>query len=112
MPHVHVLSLRGEIDITRKGWIEAQLAAIEALPAGTLAIVDLTAVRYLDTTFLTALSRVGRVVAHHRGNGSVRIVVPRDSLAHKILTFARFDTIFPLFEDLPSARNGGALALA
>lgn len=98
--------------MTRKGWIEGQLAPIEALPAGTLAIVDLTAVRYLDTTFLTALSRVGRFVAQHRRSGSVRIVVQRASLAHKMLTFAHFDTVFPLFEDLPSARNGEASTLA
>ena len=63
MSQTRLLSFYGEIDMARRQWIEEELEQIRWFPVMTTTILDLTYVRYLDTTFLTALARVSGYLA-------------------------------------------------
>ncbi len=57
MERPHVVSFNGELDIWKEGDVEATLSVFD----GTVpAVVDLSAVRYLDSAFLSALVRLRR----------------------------------------------------
>jgi anti-anti-sigma factor len=53
----HVVSFSGELDIWKESDVEAKLAAFDGSCA---AVIDLAAVRYLDSAFLSALVRLRR----------------------------------------------------
>jgi anti-anti-sigma factor len=53
----HVVSFSGELDIWKESDVEAKLAAVDGSCA---AVIDLSAVRYLDSAFLSALVRLRR----------------------------------------------------
>jgi anti-anti-sigma factor len=53
----HVVSFSGELDIWKESDVEAKLAAFDGARA---AVLDLSAVRYLDSAFLSALVRLRR----------------------------------------------------
>ena len=57
MERPHVVSFNGELDIWKEDDVEATLSVFD----GTVpAVVDLSAVRYLDSAFLSALVRLRR----------------------------------------------------
>jgi anti-anti-sigma factor len=53
----HVVSFSGELDIWKESDVDAKLAAIDGRCA---VVIDLSAVRYLDSAFLSALVRLRR----------------------------------------------------
>jgi len=53
----HVVSFSGELDIWKESDVEAKL---KALDGRCKAVIDLSAVRYLDSAFLSALVRLRR----------------------------------------------------
>ena len=57
MQRPHVVSFSGELDIWKESDVEAKLAAVDGSCA---AVIDLSAVRYLDSAFLSALVRLRR----------------------------------------------------
>ena len=57
MQRPHVVSFSGELDIWKESDVEAKLAALDGSRA---ALIDLSAVRYLDSAFLSALVRLRR----------------------------------------------------
>ncbi|MEA2720452.1 MAG: hypothetical protein QOJ39_2316 [Candidatus Eremiobacteraeota bacterium] len=57
MQRPHVVSFNGELDIWKEGEVDARLS----VPDGSVPVViDLSAVRYLDSAFLSALVRLRR----------------------------------------------------
>ena len=57
MQRPHVVSFSGELDIWKESDVEAKLQALDGRCA---ALIDLSAVRYLDSAFLSALVRLRR----------------------------------------------------
>ena len=57
MQRPHVVSFSGELDIWKESDVEAKL---KALDGRFDAVIDLSAVRYLDSAFLSALVRLRR----------------------------------------------------
>lgn len=57
MDRPHVVSFNGELDIWKEDDVEATLSVLDG---GVPAVVDLSAVRYLDSAFLSALVRLRR----------------------------------------------------
>lgn len=111
MSDVRLLSLFGEIDIARRQWIEEELDQIKSFSVGTTTIVDLSDVRYLDTTFLTALARVGSYLERELPTNHIRIVAPERSFVRRILRITDFDEAFQTFDNLGSAQPGRKLAI-
>lgn len=106
MSHVRVLSLQGDFDMVRKAWIETELDKITTFPRETIAILDLTKVRYLDTSFLNALARVGNILRADDSHRSVRLVAPLDSFARRLFAISGLDGSFPFFTSQKLARRG------
>jgi anti-anti-sigma factor len=97
---IRVLAFHGEIDISRKWWIEKELDRIELFDPQSVTIIDMTDVRYADTTFLNALIKVRRKLGK-RVEGRIYIVAPR--LA-RIFEITGLDREFPMFDSVSSAR--------
>ena len=57
MDRPHVVSFNGELDIWKEADVEATLSVLDGVVP---AVVDLSAVRYLDSAFLSALVRLRR----------------------------------------------------
>lgn len=55
MQRPHVVSFSGELDIWKESDVEAKLMVLDGSCA---AVIDLSAVRYLDSAFLSALVRL------------------------------------------------------
>ena len=104
MPNVHVLALSGEIDLSRKQWIESELGQIERFGPQSTTIVDLNGVRYLDTTFFNALTRVHTRLRSAQPDSRICIVLRSDSLATRLFRITGLDQAFRLFDDVASAR--------
>lgn len=105
MPNVHVVAIHGEIDISQKQWIEGELSQIDGFGPSATTIVDLSDVRYLDTTFLNALCGVERRLAGDRPNSGLCVVMPTSNPVSRLFGITKLDAVFRLFEDMPSARR-------
>ncbi len=57
MQRPHVVSFNGELDIWKESEVEARLSVPDG---GAPILIDLSAVRYLDSAFLSALVRLRR----------------------------------------------------
>ncbi len=109
MDNLQVLELHGDIDISRKHWIERELDTLLDCGPETCAIIDLTRVPYLDTTFLNALMRVNARLTRDCPSVRISLVASRDNMIWRLLTILRLNTVFQLFEDVATARAGQSL---
>ncbi|HVS46615.1 MAG TPA: STAS domain-containing protein [Verrucomicrobiae bacterium] len=100
MINVHVLSFHGELDIARKSHIEQELDRINLCGPEPVAILDLTDVPYLDSTFLNALARA----EHHKVSGA-RICIVANKRIGRMFEITAFDRVFSVFNDVFSARR-------
>lgn len=105
MANVHVLAIHGEIDISRKQWIEQELAQIEHFGPNATTILDLTDVRYLDTTFLNALDQIRTRLNARQAGSSVCIAAPSNRFVARLFEFTKTKRVFHVFDDLPAARR-------
>ncbi len=97
---VRVLVLDGELDLLREAALRKKLAGLAGASA---AIVDLTAVSYLDSMALAAFVKVNKEFA---GRGARIVwVVPPGSNARRIFELASLDRYFTLTPDLAAARQ-------
>jgi anti-anti-sigma factor len=103
MDNLQVLELHGEIDVSRKRWIEHEFDKLEDLGPGTRAIIDLTQVEYLDTTLLNALMRVNARLARVRPGIRISLVASRDSMIWRLAEILQLDTVFEIFENMATA---------
>ena len=100
MTNVHVLSFHGELDMACKAHINRELSRISLLGTDPVAILDLSDVKYIDSTFLNELARA----ESHKIPGT-RICVVASAFILRVLTFTSFDRVIALFEDAISARR-------
>ena len=103
-----MLELHGEIDISRQHEIEKKLGQIELLSQEAVTIVDLTDVRYADTTLLNALMKTHKNVARDLPGGGIFIVAPKHIA--RIFEITTLNAVFPMFEDVFSARRQASLS--
>ena len=97
---VRVLVLDGELDLLHEAALRKNLAGLAQAPA---AIVDLSAVAYLDSMALAAFVKLNKEFA---GRGARIVwVVPPGSNARRIFELASLDRYFTLAPDLPAARQ-------
>jgi anti-anti-sigma regulatory factor len=112
MDNLQVLELHGDIDVSRKFWIEGELDTLENLGPQTRAIIDLTQVPYLDTTFLNALMRVNARLAKDRPGVHISLVASRENIIWRLFDILKLNAAFDLFDNMASARaSQSSLAL-
>ena len=105
MGQLHLLELHGEIDISRRSYIERELRQIEAFGPDAITIVDLDNVPYLDTTFLNALVRTRNRLRTWRPADCILLAAPRTSMIRLLFEITDLDKAFPLFDDAVAARR-------
>ena len=104
MADVHVLSLYGEFDRSRKDWFEDKLGEIEGFGPRATTIVDLTNVDDLDSMYLYALVRIGQRLHREQPGREIFVVVPGSDVVRNAGDTLMRDG-FRLFGDLSSARE-------
>lgn len=100
---VKVIALAGELDIARKEELRAALS----VDAGSRVLLDLSAVKYADSTALTELLRF-RMHAGER-DVPVAMVIATPQL-DRILRYAGLYEVFDIFPDREDARRHLAAA--
>jgi len=100
-----VLELHGEIDISRKAWIEQKLDQIEQFGPQTVTVVDLSDVDYFDTTLLNALLRVQKRMDAEHFASSICVVLPPNKFFLQMFTITKLDRVFRAFDAVPAARR-------
>jgi len=95
-----VVSVTGDIDLAAAGPLETELS--DVLAAGRLhAILDMTSVRFLDSSGMTAI-----VKAHnhfHAAGGQLRLVITNRRVRMP-LELTQLSTILAIYDSLESAR--------
>jgi anti-anti-sigma factor len=91
----HVVSFSGELDIWKESDVEAKLAALDG---GRAALIDLSAVRYLDSAFLSALVRLRRRLP----DCSITIVAATPSV-RRIFELTEMHKLFEIVRTPPGA---------
>jgi anti-anti-sigma factor len=89
----HVVSFNGELDIWKEKDVEARLSTVDG---SAPVVVDLSAVRYLDSAFLSALVRLRRRLP----SASITLVVTTPSV-RRILELTDMHRLFAIEGVLP-----------
>ena len=90
-----VVVLAGDLDVYTVKRVRAALDPVDG-PA----IVDMSAVEFLDAAALGELARLARRV----GTGTVVLVVPSPQI-RRVLDIVRFDRLFRIVTRMPDARG-------
>lgn len=101
-----VLTPAGEIDLSSASALQATLAE-QVTSAGGTVIVDLTEVTFMDSTALSVLVRIRRLV---RGEGRAFIVVCPSGPVHRLLSITGLVDVFGVQDTVEGAlrTEGGA----
>jgi anti-anti-sigma factor len=90
----HVVSFSGELDIWKESDVEAKLTALDGSCA---AVIDLSAVRYLDSAFLSALVRLRKRLP----TCPITLVASTPSV-RRIFELTEMHRLFDIVRTLPS----------
>ncbi|HEV2740608.1 MAG TPA: STAS domain-containing protein [Candidatus Elarobacter sp.] len=93
MQRPHVVSFSGELDIWKESDVEAKLTAIDGRGD---AVIDLSAVRYLDSAFLSALVRLRRRLPQCK----ITLVAATPSV-RRIFELTEMHRLFEIVKTLP-----------
>jgi anti-anti-sigma factor len=97
---VVIASFAGEIDSSNAS--ELRLALAERLPATSSALVlDLSEVRYLDSSGIQLLFDLGRRLAARRQG--IRLVVPESAPMRRVLELCAVESVAPMHAQLDDA---------
>lgn len=111
MANVHLLDFKGDLDLSRILEIDQELARIEAIGAQAVAILDLSEVAYVDTTFFNAVIRLRQKLLD--GGDGGRICIVAGERTSRLMKLVGLNEIVSIFSDLQHARRfaeGTALA--
>jgi anti-sigma B factor antagonist len=99
---VKVLPLAGEFDIAGKDELWRKLASVSD---ADVAILDLSRLKYLDSTALTCFVILRKHMSEH--GGTVALASPRRQIL-KLLRTCAFDQVFPIYKSVAEARSAWA----
>jgi anti-anti-sigma factor len=97
---VKVLSLAGEFDVANKDELWQTLASVDD---ADVVILDLSGVKYMDSTALTCLVILRKHITTAHG-GVVALASPQRWML-KLLKTCGFDQVFPIYESVPKAKR-------
>jgi anti-sigma B factor antagonist len=89
-----VVALRGEIDLSNAEKLEQALHSVGTVPS---VAVDMTELRFMDSTGLNALVRYGQTVT---SAGGVMYLVVVNATLRKIFSVTNLDQHFPIVSSL------------
>ena len=95
------ITLTGDLDFSRKAELDSQLAKAAYT---NIAIVDVTGVEYLDSSTLSSLAGLKKLMREHGTAGILRIAGANESL-RRILQICGLDKSFELYDSLEAAQN-------
>ena len=98
MSNVHIFPFHGELDIARKTYIERELNKVDSCGPQSVAILDLSGVKYIDSSFLNALIHFTN---NKVSDAAIRIVAAGH--IERVFQLTALDKIFPIFADVRSA---------
>lgn len=100
-----VMRLAGDIDTltSTKVWEEVQHAVLHAEP-GTMVIIDLTGVAFLDSFGITTLLNLYQQA--RRAQVTLRVVAEPAQFARRVLQLAGADQILPIYDSVGQAGAG------
>jgi len=97
-----LVAITGEADVTNRDELRGILDAEVAQEPGTL-ILELSGLRFMDSSALHALLRVNRSM--DRQGGVLALVSPQPAVA-KILRLTTADRLIPVFDSVAEAAAG------
>jgi anti-anti-sigma regulatory factor len=103
MGNVKVLTFLGDVDFSRKAWIDVEFGQLERVAPGTIAVIDLTAATFVDTALLNALLRVHGRLADVASKKTICIVTNKCDGISRLVQIAKLDASFRLFDDMMTA---------
>ena len=95
-----VLSVRGEVDVSTAPELRERLLALADRAGGTIAVVDLSAVSFVDSTALGVL--VSGVKRLRSGGGDLRLVVTQPRIA-KVFEITGLTDVFKIYSSADEA---------
>lgn len=103
MLETHVLTFSTDLDISEKWLLRDQFLKIEHFSAGSTTIVDLSRVRFIDTTLINALIHTQKKIVHARK--SIYLVSAAGSMPARLIELTGMARAFPMFPDVATARR-------
>jgi anti-anti-sigma factor len=98
MPNVHIFPFHGELDNARKAYIEQELDCINSCGPQSVAVLDLSGVKYIDSSFLNLL-----VHAENNKVSDTTIRIVASGHIERVFSLTALDRLFPVFPDVRSA---------
>jgi anti-sigma B factor antagonist len=99
---IHVVSVRGEVDLATERELERALLALPEDGAASV-VVDLTACSFMDSTGLHLLTRAKRRV--DRSGGHLAVVSPNRSVL-RAFEITQLDQLLAIYPSRAAALNG------
>ena len=100
---VTIAHLDGEVDISNVGEVKRRLT--DCVPNSALGlVVDLSGVRYLDSSGLHVLFEISGALSNRRQ--SIRVVAPEGSASQRVLELTAFDRVVPMSASVAEAVTG------
>ncbi len=99
-------AFHGEFDISQKAAIEQRFEPMRET-GSTTTILDLTDVRYLDTTFLNAMVALQKWTVNDNTDSHLCVAAGRN--LSRILHITALDRMFPVFATMALAREYAVL---
>ncbi len=93
---VHIVAVSGEVDIANKAVLAAALAS-----APDRVLVDLSAVRFMDSSGLAAL--VGAQQHRNGRGGRLAVILPAGSVVQRLLELSGVEGLFDAYPDRAQA---------
>ena len=94
---LHVLIVRGELDIATVGQLCARIARLRADGAAAIAVLDLSELGFCDSTGLRGL--VGEARETEICGGAVRVVAPQASIVRRLFDVCGIDQVLSVDPD-------------
>ncbi|MDH2909146.1 MAG: STAS domain-containing protein [Candidatus Eremiobacteraeota bacterium] len=95
-----VVALSGDLDLEVRDELHWDLAALIEAP---VAIVDMTAVSFADTTFVNAVRETTRMRAARMGNATRLRIVGASAIVKRMFTIGHLQTLVDFFGSIPEA---------
>jgi anti-anti-sigma factor len=98
---LHVLIVRGELDIASVGMLCAKIARLREDGASAVAVVDLGELSFCDSTGLRGL--IGEAREIEISGGRIRVVAPRTSIVRRLFDVCGIDQVLSVDPDRTTA---------
>jgi anti-anti-sigma factor len=101
-PHVWVVAVHGEHDLSTVSQVDDAVSAVFA--AGSRMVIDLTSASFIDSTILKGLLQA-REKANQQSSDELVIVAPPGTMPRRVIDMIGIATWIPIFDSREAALN-------